>query len=122
MKRTYELTNAEEEIMEFFWHENRKISFKEALEYCNNTLNKEWKKQTLSTYLKKLQLDGLIGVDSTHKNYMYYPVCSKEKYAQAWTKKIVGDFFDNSISKLVAAFVENEKLSDEEAENLRKLI
>lgn len=122
MKKNYGLTKTEMELMDIFWESGRSYGFKELLEYAHETLGKEWKKQTLSTYLTKLQRMGLLDVDASSKNYIYSALCSKEEYIHQWTEKLVKTTFDNSISKFVFAFTGGKKLSKEEAEELRKLI
>ena len=53
---------------------------------------------------------------------MYYYKCSRSELIQNWTKKMVKDSFDGSISNFVTAFTGGKKLSPEEAENLKKLL
>lgn len=122
MKKNYGLTNTEMELMNIFWESGKKFSFKELLEYSHESLGKEWKKQTLSTYLTNLQRMGLLEIDASSKNYIYFAPCSKEEYIHQWTEKLVKTTFDNSISKLVFAFTGGKKLTKEEAEELKKLI
>lgn len=122
MKKNYGLTNTEMELMNIFWDSEKKYSFKELLEYSHETLGKEWKKQTLSTYLTNLQRMGLLDVDTKGRNYIYFALCSREEYIHQWTEKLVKTAFDNSISKLVFAFTGGERLSEKEAAELRKLM
>jgi len=122
MNKNYGLTNTEMELMDIFWESEKKYSFKELMEYSHETLGKEWKKQTLSTYLSNLQRMGLLDVDTGGKHYLYSALCTKEEYIHQWTEKLVKTAFDNSIGKLVFAFTGGEKLSKEEAEELKKLM
>lgn len=122
MEKLYGLTSTEIEIVEYFWSENRKVTFREIMEYFNTTLNKNWKKQTMSTYLKKLQEAKLIGADSSKKYFTYYSICTKEELIHNWTRKLIEDSFDSSLSNFVAAFSGGKKLSKEEAEKLKELI
>lgn len=122
MEKKESITATEREIMDYLWNTDHKVTFRELLSYCNADLGKNWKKQTLSTYLIHLQNAGLVDVDDSRKNYLYYPACTKNEYHHSWTHKIVEEFFENSVSNLVAAFVGDGELSDEEKENLKKLI
>ena len=83
---------------------------------------KNWKKQTLNTYLTNLQRMGLIGTDKGTRHYLYFARCTREELIRDWTRRMVEECFDNSISSLVAAFTGGKKLSEEEAEKLRQLI
>lgn len=119
--KEYGLTATERELMEIFWETEQRFSFSELLDYVNEKLDKKWKKQTLSTYLKKLQKLDLLGVEIKGRIHIFYPVCTKEEYIQRWTQKLVETAFDNSLSKFVAAF-SGGKLSDDEIQELKKLL
>ena len=121
MDKNYGFSYTEMQLMDYLWKSDKKVPFKELLEYANDVLGKNWKKQTLSTYLKNLQLGGHIGVDTSTKFY-YYAIRSKEQHIRMWVQQLVEDTFDNSIFNLVAAFSGGEKLSGKEAEELKKLI
>lgn len=122
MQKHYGLTEIELEIMEFLWKSQKGITFKEIMNYINNDLEKGWKRQTLSTYLKNLQLLGFIYADTSKKNFVYFPTQTKEQYIQTWTRDLVEKQYENSITKFMSAFTGTKGLSKEEAEELRKLL
>lgn len=123
MGKNYGLTNTEMEIMELLWQAQGPLPFKELIRYANEEWKKNWKKQTLNTYLNNLQRMGLVEIDKTATpRYLYCALCTKEELIRNWTRKMVKEYFDNSISGLVAAFTGGEKLSKEEAEKLKKLL
>lgn len=122
MKNFFGLTAVEVELMELFWNTSEPLSFKEVMDYVTTVLNKAWKKQTLNTYLSNMQKAGLIQAERSSYRYRYMAACTKDEYIQRWTQKLVEDSYDNSIGNFVAAFTGGQKLSEEEAEKLRKLI
>ncbi len=123
MDKFYNLTRTEKDIMELLWELNQPLSFKEIMDYLNEKLNKQWKKQTVGTYLTGLQKAGLIQVEKRGVHfYIYYPTCTKKEYKQRCVKKLIEDSFDNSITKFVSAFTGGEKLSEEDAEEIKKLL
>ena len=122
MKNFFGLTAVEVELMELFWNASEPLSFREVMDYVTTVLNKDWKKQTLNTYLSNLQRAGLIQTERSNYRYRYMAACTKAEYVQRWTQKLVEDSYDNSIGNFVAAFTGGKKLSKEEAEKLRKLI
>ena len=113
MKTFFGLTAVEVEIMEMFWGASKPLSFKEIMDYVNTILN---------TYLAKLQKAGLVCTERSSYHYSYAAACTKEEYVQQWTQKLVEDSYGNSIENFVAAFTGGKKLSEEDAERLRKLI
>lgn len=122
MKQNYGLTSTKMELMELFWDTKQPYTFRELLQYSNEVLGKNWKKQTLSTYLTNLQKMGLLDVSAKGKNNVYQASGTKDEYIHQWTEKLVRTAFDSSISKLVAAFTGGKKLSKEEAEEIKRLM
>lgn len=120
--KKYGLTQTEYELMEYFWSRNEKLSFKEILEYFNAVENKDWKKQTLSTFLKILQEQKLIGSDTSRSKYLYYPLCTKDEHIYKYTHELVKDSFENSLGKFLAAFSGGKKLKSKDAEELKQYL
>ena len=116
------MTKTETEIMDLLWAAGHKMSFKELLEYFNETMQKGWKKQTLSTYLLNLQKAGLIGAETAGKNYYYFAACTKEEHIHNWTKELLAESFGCSLAKFVSAFSGGEKLSKEDSEELKQFL
>lgn len=123
MKKNYGLTNTELQIMELLWQSDTPMAFREIMDVARNEWKKTWKVQTLNTYLINLQKMELVGTDRTATQYnVYYPLRSKEEHIHNWTRKMVEVCFDNSICSLFSAFIGNQKLSEEDAEELRKML
>ena len=99
------------------------LSLKEITEFLNKQLNKEWKQQTVGTYLSHLQKAGIIKTDKRFsKLYLYFPSCTKEEYLEKCACNFVEQVFDNSLSSFIAAFAKEGKISQRDAEELKKLI
>lgn len=123
MSGFYDLTPAEKDIMEILWNNENPMFFKEVMIYVNEEMNKNWKKQTVNTYLSHLQQYGLVTVDKKSERYcLYLPTCSREEYKQKCVRNLVEKSFDDSIANFVAAFTGGKKLTKEEADKLKKLI
>ena len=114
MNTKYGLTTTEWQIMELMWSTDVPMTFREIMEVATTEWNKTWKVQTL----KKMEL---LGADKVLPSCnVYYPLCTKEQHIHNWTKKLVERYFGNSFSRFVTAFIGDEKLSDEEKEELRR--
>ncbi|RKI99413.1 transcriptional regulator [bacterium D16-54] len=117
------LSNTEIKIMEQLWKIDQPLSLKEITEFLNKQLNKEWKQQTVGTYLSHLQKAGIIKTDKRFsKLYLYFPSCTKEEYLEKCACNFVEQVFDNSLSSFIAAFAKEGKISQRDAEELKKLI
>lgn len=112
------LTNKEEEVMQILW--------KIEKGFINDVLDQipEPKPHynTLSTIVRLLEEKGFVAHKSYGKSHQYYPIISKEAYRKVYVKDSIKKYFDNSISNLVNYFVKEEKLSQEEIEELLKII
>lgn len=109
--------------MELLWTAQEPMSFREIMDVAVNEWKKTWKVQTLNTFLLGLQKMGLVGTDRGMSSYnVYYALCTKEQHIHNWTKKMVAEIYGNSFSRFVAAFIGDGKLSEEEADELRKLL
>ncbi len=124
IKKNYGLTNTELLIMELLWSEGRPMSFREIMDVATKEWKKDWKVQTLNTFLNGLQKMGMIRAERsmTSSYNVYYPLCTKEQHIHKWTKEMVEVCYDNSFRRLVSAFIGDGKLSKEDAEELKKLL
>ncbi len=123
MKKNYGLTNTELQIMELLWAAPEPMSFRDIMDVATTEWKKTWKVQTLNTFLLGLQKMGMVGTDKSRSTYnMYFALCTREQHIHNWTKKMVEECYGGSFACLVAAFIGDGKLSDEDAEELRKLL
>lgn len=122
MKDKYNLTRSEEEIMELLWETDRKMSSKEILDHFNEHCGKDWKKQTLNTFLAKLLQAGFINRISKDRKYLYVPLITRMEYKQKGAERFIRDSYSGSFMNFVSALSGGEMISREEAEEIRKLL
>lgn len=122
MKDKYNLTKSEEEIMELLWETDRKMSSKEILDHFNEHCGKDWKKQTLNTFLAKLLQAGFIDRISKDRKYLYVPLITRMEYKQKGAERFIRDSYSGSFMNFVSALSGGEMISKEEAEEIRKLL
>lgn len=118
MEKKYGLSATEYEIMDYLWNIGEAKYFKEILQHFNDVVGKNWKKQTLSTFLKILQERNLISSEKIGAKLKYFPMCSKEEHIHKWTVEIWESSFNNSISQMLVAYTGGKKLSKESADEL----
>lgn len=92
MNKKYVLTGTEELIMEILWNAEESMTVKVVETRREVSCN------------------------------VYYAICTREQQMHKWTKKIVAEFYDNSIGKFVKLFIGEGKLSEKDADELRKLL
>ena len=99
-----ELSQTELFILEFLWAQDEPQGFSSILQYYNEKTKKDWKKQTMSTYLTRLQKAGFLKTDHSDTRKRYYPAISREEYYQDCASCVIDETFQGSLSLFVSAF------------------
>lgn len=118
----YEISESENLIMEYLWKQEESKYFNEIMDYLNNECNKDWKKQTVNTFIKRLTEKGLITFSYEGRNKRYLPAMSYEKYKQGQARTILKEYYSNSISTFLSALTGGKKVDKKTAEELKNLL
>ena len=111
------LFDSEMKVMELIWTKGS-VSAKELSLLAASEL--EWNKNTTYTVIKKLVAKGYIRRDEP--GFICTPLISKEDVRRAETQGLIDRLFGGSKKALFSALLEDEKLSEKELEELRKMI
>ncbi len=108
------LTKSEEQVMQVLWKLEQGF-LKDILE-----LSPEPKphSNTIATLLKILVEKGFVEYEVQGRNNLYRPKITKEEYGQKSIQQLVKGYFEGSPAKLVSHFVSDNKLSQQELEEL----
>ena len=109
-----ELTRGEEEVMRHIWN------LKEATvnDIIAQMAEPKPKYTTVATFIKLLENKKYVDHYQVGKSFVYIPVIEREKYAKVVLNGVVDNYFEGSISKLVAYYAENEAVSQEELQTI----
>lgn len=108
------LTNREEEIMELFWEKNS-MFVKDIIELLADPKPHY---NTISTIVRRLDEKGFIGHEQFGNTYRYFALISREEFSKNSLKNLVSKYFNTSYSSVVSMFVEENKISTEEIQEL----
>ena len=86
--------------------------------YLSKKEKKEWKKQTVNTFLTRLAQKGFLNIDKSGKRAIYIPSVSRKKYYEDYAQQIIEDSYEGSLKNFVCAFTKNHKLTSNEKEEL----
>ena len=111
----WKLYDAEYRLMEIVW-EKEPLSSTELYKACLPRLG--WKKSTTYTVLRKLCERGFLKNEAS----LVTSLVKKEDVQRYESQAVVEKWFDRSLPRFVAAFLGARKLSEEEAEELKRLI
>ncbi len=112
------LTKAEEQIMQILW-DLRQAYVRDILDIFPDPKPAY---NTISTIIRILEKKGFVGYTSHGKSHEYYPLISKRSYRRSFFKGFVENYFGNSYKALTSFFANEEDLSLQELEDLRKYI
>ena len=116
--RMKELTKAEDQIMQVLW-ELEKAFVKEIVEKLSNPKPAY---NTVSTIVRILEKKEFVGHEAFGNTFRYYPLISRKEYSKFYLKNFVGSYFSNSYKQMVSFFTNEESISLQEMEEMKKLI
>ena len=112
------LSKTEYEIMEYFWEMGDKYTFGELMKYFNENLDKNWKKQTLNTFLSRLIEKGLLKKEKEGTKTGYQMNITKAQFKQNKARAILKESYDGKISHFIAALTGNDAITDVDEQEL----
>ena len=111
------LFESEAKVMEIIW-EKTPISAKDISLLAAEAIG--WNKNTTYTVIKKLEAKGFIKREDP--GFICTPLVSQNEMQKVEVTSLVKKVFGGSRKALFSALLENEPLSEEELNELRKLI
>ena len=111
------LFDSEAKVMEIIW-EKGPLSAKEISLIAADTIG--WNKNTTYTVIKKLEAKGFIRRDEP--GFICTPLVSRKQMQKQETESLINKFFGGSKKALFSALIDKEDLTDEQAEELQRLI
>ena len=111
----YRLARREASFADLIWT-NEPINSGELVRLAEQELG--WKKSTTYTVLKKLCDRGIFRNEGSTVS----GVVTKEEFHARQSRQFVADVFDGSLPRFIATFIGHERLSDEQAGELARLI
>ena len=117
-----ELTNCEVLVMRVIWNSAEIMSIQEITSKINHTFHKDWKTQTVSTFLSRAVKKGYWESKRDGRSFDYYPLVSEQEYGKREINKCVEIWSDGKLENLIASFSETNKLSEQEKMQIRRVI
>ena len=105
-------------ILKYLWSRETPETISEIMTHFNEEEKKEWKKQTVNTFLTRLAQKGFLNIDKSGKRAIYIPSVSRKKYYEDYAQQIIEDSYEGSLKNFICAFTENHKLTSNEKEEL----
>lgn len=114
------LPDSELAIMRLIWEAGKPV----GTGYLADILarEKEWSRSTIQVLLARLEEKKFVECRKKGRLKFYTPVIEQEVYRQSETRSFLAQFYGNSYKGLVAALVQEEKLSKEDIKEIMEML
>ena len=113
------IADSEWRIMKVLWKQSPK-SAQEIIDALKDEV--DWNPRTIKTLLNRLVNKGALDFEKDGRRYLYYPHVGENECKRQETHSFVNRVFDGALKPMLAAFLEDGKLTPEELNELRKIL
>lgn len=117
-----DMTDCELMVMKTAWSSDEPLSMKEITTRVNAEYKRDWKTQTVSTFLARLVKKGFLTMERRGRVFFYHPEVSEEDYGKKEIAKCVNFWGGGRIDKLLAAYAGVRRYTEEEKQCIRELL
>lgn len=120
--RAKEITECEKVVMKCVWDSSQDLPMQEITEMVNTQHGKNWKTQTVSTFLARLVKKDYLKMYRKGRCFYYQPLVDKEEYKDDVLKDYVQFWNGGSMASFVCGLFGKGMLSESDREELKKKI
>lgn len=114
------LSKTELEIMQYIWNMDSEVTATDIREHFST---KNWSKQSIGTFLKRLVNANCLKIrKESSKKYYYSAALTEQEYSLLPAKDVLKHVFNNSISKFACALFSSEDATEEDLRKLEELL
>ncbi|MGO0881631.1 BlaI/MecI/CopY family transcriptional regulator [Clostridioides difficile] len=119
MKKLPQISEAEYQVMKIVW-KYAPISTNEVIEKLIKT--SKWSPKTIQTMLLRLVKKGALTYEKNSRVFVYTPIVKEEEYVSTESSSFLNRFYNGTLNSMVLNFLENDKLSEDDIEELRNIL
>ena len=116
------LSECEVLVMKVIWQSDGVMSIQEITSRINQRYGKDWKVQTVSTFLSRAVKKGYLEMKRKGRTFYYYPIVTQEVYGRREIARCGDNWGDGQIFNLIASFAKTEGVSVQEREMIRGIL
>ncbi|TMQ02057.1 MAG: BlaI/MecI/CopY family transcriptional regulator [Verrucomicrobia bacterium] len=113
------ISEAELVVMKVVW-EKAPVTANQVVNALEN--QRPWRPKTIHTLLSRLVRKRALAFDKKGREYHFRPLVKAAEYAHAVSRSFLSRFFDGQVAPFLACFLEWEKLSNAEMDELRRIL
>lgn len=116
MSMFYSISESEMEIMQVIWASD---GFVTSTQLLTIFADKDWKAQTMSTFLSRLVKKGILRNEKRGRTNLYVPAVTEVEYRSLEARNIMDNMYNGSLSGFLSALSGGKGLNKEEIEDIR---
>lgn len=116
------LTDCEELVMKTVWDAEEELSLMEVMSRVNEKYKKNWKPQTVSTFLARLVKKGYLRHYRQGRVFFYQILVPLDTYKGQLTNDYVNFWNHSNADEFLCALAEERPLREDEVKRIQKLI
>ncbi len=113
------ISDAEWQVMHVVWRKPP-ITAAEVVKALAATTT--WKPKTVMTLLNRLVKKGVLGFEKQGRAYHYYPLLEQAKCVKAENRSFLQRVYGGALKPMLADFLGEAELSEEDIEELKRLL
>lgn len=113
------ISTAEWEVMKVLWNQYP-LTSQEIIDQLAEPM--EWNPKTVKTLLNRLLKKGAIQFQAEGRTYYYSPLVTENDCIRAERKTFLQRIYGGALSPMLAHFIQDEQLTEEEIDELKKLL
>ncbi len=119
MKKLPKISESEWQVMRVLWKKSPLTANEIVEELAGNT---NWKPKTIKTLITRLAKKGAVKFEKEGRLYRYYPAVNKDECVRMERRSFVRRIYGGINKPMLAAFLEDAKLSAEDISELKKIL
>lgn len=118
-QKTPKISDAEWTVLKAVWQLQAPTA-REVVEKLEGEA--DWKPKTIHTLLSRLVQKGALGTERPGREYVFKPLVTEQECRLAASKSFLARVFDGEVAPFLACFLEKQKLSRKEIEELKDIL
>jgi len=119
MKKMPRISEAEWEVMKILWERSPQTA-NDVVEALSRRTH--WQRETIRTLINRLVQKKAIRFEKQGRQYHYYPTVAEAECIKAQTRSFLRRFRAGAVEPMLAALVEEERLSAEQIARLKEIL
>ena len=117
--RTPQISDAEWIVMKVVWQKAPVTANQVVVALAGHA---DWKPKTIHTLLRRLVQKGALGFAKQGREHLFRPLVDAQHCRHAASRSFLHRLFDGEIAPFLATFLEHEKLTRAEIDELKRIL